>query len=369
MRLRTQIILVTGLTLIAAAALFGIAKFRTEERILLRDMDEKLLTTALLAKEILPPDYHDKITGANSVSENEYLGIVNRWDRLCKELGLEYIWSLMLVDGKTVFTSGSSTSKDIHNGDYARFFEPHSNPEFYVTAFATLKPQYEIINDKWGRIKVVLFPFKDAHGRPCLFGTSMKMTEVDALMKKTLRQSIQISIGVLLFGIAFNIVFARSLARPLEMLSNLTKSVREGNRGHVAVTSGTLEIQTLEKNINAMIQSVQEKISQREQAEETLRESEEKYRFLTENSSDVIWHLDRTGCFDYISPTDERLRKFRQEDVIGKTFWSLLKPESAEHIQQMNAQRLSDEQKGIKTATKRFAIRSALFSRCAYLLT
>ena len=356
MRLRTHIILVTGLTLITVAVLFGFAEFRAEERMLLRSMDDKLLTAALLAKEILPPDYHDKITGATSVSDTEYRQIVNRWNRLCKELGLEYIWSLMRVDGKTVFTSGSSTSKDINQGDYARFFETHSNPEFYVTAFTTLQPQYQINNDKWGRIKVVLLPFKDAHNRPCLFGTSMKMTEVDSLMKKTFWQSARISLGVLLFGIAFNVLFARSLARPLETLSKLTKRIREGNWEPVAVTSCTLEIRSLEENINTMIQSIQEKINQRQQAEETLRASEEKYRFLTENSSDVIWHLDHTCRFDYISPTDERLRKFKREEVIGKTFWSLLKPESAEYIKRMNAQRLCDEQNGVKTITKRYEL-------------
>jgi hypothetical protein len=216
MRLRTKIILVAGLMLMTAAALFGISSFKEQEHALLSGIDAKLLTTARLAREILPANYHDKISGADSVSETEYLRIVDRWNLLCKKLGLEYIWSLMLIDGKIVFTSGSSTSKDVNQGDHAPFFETHSNPELYEATLATMKPQYQINDDKWGRIKVALLPFKDAQGRSYLFGASMKTTEVDSLMRKTIRQSLEITAGILIFGFFLSVLMetgGRSLRR------------------------------------------------------------------------------------------------------------------------------------------------------------
>jgi PAS domain S-box-containing protein len=276
MRLRTRIILLTGLMLIIATTFSGIATFRTQENALLRGIDSKLEATARLAREILPVDYHDKISGTDSVSEAEYLRIVDRWNRLCGQMGLEYIWSLLLIDGKTVFTSGSSTSKDVRKGDHAKFFETHSNPELYAAAFATLKPQYQINDDKWGRIKVVLLPFKDASGRPFLFGASMKTTEVDALMRKTIWQSLEISAGILFLGTLLSVLFSASLVRPLEKLSALAKSITKGNWGQVVETSGTLEIRSLADSINEMSRSIENKITERKQAEEALRESEEK---------------------------------------------------------------------------------------------
>ncbi|MBW8334795.1 MAG: PAS domain S-box protein [Prolixibacteraceae bacterium] len=85
-------------------------------------------------------------------------------------------------------------------------------------------------------------------------------------------------------------------------------------------------------------------------------ESEEKFRFMTENSGDTIWHLDSNYCFDYVSPADERMRGFKKEEVIGTPIWSLLKPEGIEHARKVTVKLLEDEQKGIKTGTIRFEL-------------
>lgn len=100
--------------------------------------------------------------------------------------------------------------------------------------------------------------------------------------------------------------------------------------------------------------SVTQDISERKRIEAALKESEEKFRFMTENTGDVIWHMDSNYCFDYISPADEKMRGFKREEVLGKEVWSILKPEGIELIKRVNTQRLADEQKGIRTGTIKY---------------
>jgi PAS domain S-box-containing protein len=99
-----------------------------------------------------------------------------------------------------------------------------------------------------------------------------------------------------------------------------------------------------------LLDDLKEEIEARRKSEDALRESEEKYRIMTENSSDIIWHLDANFICDYISPADERLRGFKQEEVVGKTLWSILKPEGIELLRKINAERIENEKEGIKSS-------------------
>ena len=63
------------------------------------------------------------------------------------------------------------------------------------------------------------------------------------------------------------------------------------------------------------------------QAEESLIDSEEKYRSLVENINDVLYTLDTRGNITYISPAVERFTKYKVNDLIGKPFTPFVYPD------------------------------------------
>ena len=61
-------------------------------------------------------------------------------------------------------------------------------------------------------------------------------------------------------------------------------------------------------------------VSARERLQRELRASEERYRFLVENSPDVIFSIDEEGRYAFMSESIERVTGFPQADVIGRPF-------------------------------------------------
>lgn len=102
--------------------------------------------------------------------------------------------------------------------------------------------------------------------------------------------------------------------------------------------------------------SVVRDITSRKKMEDKLRENEQKYRFLTDNSGDVIWHINRSYRVDYISAADERIRGFKPEEVIGGQIWSIFKPEGVQLVREKIEHHEQTERVGDNMRITRFEV-------------
>jgi PAS domain S-box-containing protein len=75
------------------------------------------------------------------------------------------------------------------------------------------------------------------------------------------------------------------------------------------------------------VEGVLRDITERKRAEEALRESEEKYRDLVENLTEVVYAIDINGKIQYISLAIQPLMGYSPKEMEGRTFAGLLHKE------------------------------------------
>ncbi len=88
-----------------------------------------------------------------------------------------------------------------------------------------------------------------------------------------------------------------------------------------------------------------EDVTDRRLAEDALRKSEGKYRFLTENVSDLIWTADMNGYITFATASAKTLMGYSVEELLEMKIWDCLTPESGKYAFKVIQERLSIENK------------------------
>src|SRR5690606_38236880 len=69
--------------------------------------------------------------------------------------------------------------------------------------------------------------------------------------------------------------------------------------------------------------------AEKQQAAEALRRSEENYKFLVENTNDIIWIFDlKAMCYTFCSNSVERMLGYTAEESVGLKLENVFSPET-----------------------------------------
>jgi len=98
----------------------------------------------------------------------------------------------------------------------------------------------------------------------------------------------------------------------------VTYRLRHKQGGYVWVETTSRVIEVGDPSKPKQIVAVSRNVTERQNAEVALRESELRYRHLAEHATAMISLHDSQGCFTYLSPACQRLLGYHADELVGK---------------------------------------------------
>ncbi len=119
--------------------------------------------------------------------------------------------------------------------------------------------------------------------------------EIEAVISVAQRKSVVFAIGAILLSAIFSFILGTYLTRAINDLRKGAKNISAGNLGYQIKVQGNDELAAAAASFNDMSEKLSELDNERVKTEEALKESEGRYRNITENSSFGISAYNESG--------------------------------------------------------------------------
>jgi len=135
--------------------------------------------------------------------------------------------------------------------------------------------------------------------------------------------------------------FAIGLAEHFDVLHRVSKG---DLRARVSGISKVDLLESLKDVTNEMVESVSTEITERQQSQEALQKSEERFRDIAYSIADWIWELDENGMYTYCSEKVEDLLGYSPDEILGKTPFDLMPQDEAKRTGEIFSRIVRDKE-------------------------
>lgn len=207
---------------LSAVISYAVWSNNERKKVILREIDDKLLTAAKSIKYMLAPDFHDRALNEKSISFNEEIRNRKTLNGFVKETDFTWIYTLVENNENFYFSAPTVTEQEAIERKSWYYYPYKDIPEDFIKAFRERKPYFVNYTDQWGTYRSVALHQVSPGGRVYLACADYDISYLNAILKDNLLKSVLSAIYFIVFSIPFIIVFRiffRSYSAKLETIN------------------------------------------------------------------------------------------------------------------------------------------------------
>jgi len=199
--------------------------FNREKDGLYQSIDKRLENAALITAVLLPENFHHEGLVKGGVTSQQDLSNILKLSKLTDNVGIKYIYTLIIRDDKIFFTSSSATKQERDTGQGLTFFFDEYkdvDPRVYQI-FSSKQTRFLEYSDQWGTFRSIYIPQYSADGSMFLTAADISVSDIQAILNQRLRFTVVVAILFLFFAYPLYLLstqkikrFARDLERQVQ---------------------------------------------------------------------------------------------------------------------------------------------------------
>ena len=226
--LRPQLLLLLFVLNLVSAVAYSWMLYSTDKREILSGIDDKLATAVHAVREMIPDDYHRRVTGPKSISVAEFNEQQLRLSRFSDRSGLIYVYSYMRFGTHIYTVSTSATVDELKNGTQTRYFTRYDTaPQKLYQSFADGHVRFDEYADSFGRFRSIYLPERASDGRIHVIGADVDLTSLDRRLREALTSSVLIGVAMFVLSMIVGSLLVNRIVGPLVRLTSYTRNIEE----------------------------------------------------------------------------------------------------------------------------------------------
>ncbi|NDV11589.1 methyl-accepting chemotaxis protein [Crenobacter caeni] len=225
------------------------------------EVDGRLRAAAHATPWLLPESYLKRLD-AGQVPADEYRAKVSANGQFVERVNLEYLYALVLRDGKIVYLADSATKADFGENKFAQSGDVYEDaPPEALAALRNRQPYFAEYTDSFGEHRSLFQPMQTPGGLEYIVGIDVSLSTIEAAAKQNFIRLSLMGVFLIVLGSVVAWQVGSRLSRRLETMQHTLVGMAQARDLNAQLDEGNDEVGAIGRALNTLLAELRQSLN------------------------------------------------------------------------------------------------------------